>query len=118
MEPQSLASWSTAESMELQTHPVVGRIVGTDENGCALVDFPANERGPVPARSTVPLPAPTPGEPILLPVLLVFENGDPTLPIIAGLVRPAVIPETTEPPRDREAKVDGDRVVIEGKKEV
>jgi hypothetical protein len=75
------------------------------------------------------------------PALLLFENGDPTLPIIAGLIQPApgaellaslleprrpadaATPATTPSPAPTvapplEGRVDGKRVVLEGRDEV
>lgn len=97
--------------------PVVGRIAGFTADGAALVDFPGNTAEPRPARTTVTLERPTQDEPVLVPVLLVFENGDPSLPIIIGLVRETAAP-AKQGGESREVRVDGERVVIEGQKEV
>lgn len=64
-------------------------------------------------------------------MLLVFENGDPALPIVVGLIQaPEPSPfqallvtprEARSSPEQRpqpEARLDGDRVVLEGKREV
>src|SRR5262245_11032867 len=69
---------------ELQSHSArVGRIVKLTENGHALIDYPGNTLGLIEARVLVGLAL---VESSNCPVLLVFENGDPTLPIIIGLV--------------------------------
>jgi hypothetical protein len=63
---------------------VMGQLTGLGDGGEPLVDFPGNERGPLAARTIVDVPnPPVPGR----PVLLVFENGDPALPIVVGFVR-------------------------------
>jgi hypothetical protein len=61
-------------------------------------------------------------------VVLLFENGDPTLPFVMGLIQEssptplvdALLEEQSRGPKPppTEAKVDGRRVVIEGKDEV
>jgi hypothetical protein len=68
----------------------VGRIVRQTTEGQALVDFPGNPFEEIEARLVVGLAAPSCeyGN-VDLPVLLVFENGDPTLPIIIGFVQNA-----------------------------
>lgn len=67
----------------------------------------------VSARSIVPLSKKQLGE----EVLVAFEAGDLRLPYIIGSFwRPEQSPETPAPPI--EAKVDGEQVVIEGKKEI
>jgi len=63
---------------------VLGRLLGLGYGGEPIVDYPGNERGPLSARTVVDVPdRPTTGR----PVLLVFENGDPALPIILGFPR-------------------------------
>jgi len=61
----------------------VGRIVQVTLDGEVLVDYPGNQIGPIRARLAASGIRPQPDQ----PVLLVFERGDPTLPIIAGVVR-------------------------------
>jgi Domain of unknown function (DUF6484) len=129
--------------------PRVGWLVGMNEAGLPLVDFHGNPAGPCAARRTVPL------EPELLQraaaqhpgVVLLFENGDPRLPLIIGLVQtesatplldavlagssaeapaePESAPEREEMPQTEgvpaqavEAHVDGKRVVLEGADEI
>jgi hypothetical protein len=60
---------------------VSGRVVRLSETGRPLVDFPCNTAGPVPARSLLAR-GETVGDGAA--VLLVFENGDPALPVILG----------------------------------
>ena len=62
----------------------VGRIIQVKSSGDVLVDFPGNHLGPILARvaTTEELGAVSAES-----VLLFFEDGDPTLPIVAGIVR-------------------------------
>lgn len=88
--------------------PCVGRVVEVTTTGELLVDFPGNESGPIRARMAMASPLETPDQ----AVLLVFENGDMGLPIIAGAIR-----ETngaTPPTRSR----DRNEVVLEASKQL
>lgn len=114
------------EQTGFSTHRV-GEIVAVDEEGCAHVTFPGNHGVPVRARSVVDAPARAGEHPDALvgaPVLLVFENGDPNLPIIAGLVREELRPEPVRPEvsldlgKNRDVVVDGQRLVFDAKQEV
>lgn len=88
--------------------PVVGRLVRCVPGG-ALVEFADNPLGrPVAARTTTPLdPAAVGAE-----VVLLFENGDPTRPLVVGVIRP---PDTapTVP-----AELDGERVLLTADREI
>lgn len=114
----------------------VGRLVAWAPGEALTVDFPGNERGPLAARSIVPL------HPSLVAaaiadrrgVLLTFEDGRPDAPIITGLLQPLVVAEETdeelessdesaqleiEPSDARlDARVDGRRVEIEAADEI
>jgi hypothetical protein len=63
--------------------PCVGRVVQIKPDGEILVDYPGNQIGPIRARLALSCPLDKPDQ----AVLLVFENGDAALPIIAGVVR-------------------------------
>jgi hypothetical protein len=112
--------------------PVVGWIAAVEADGEVRVDFEGNEAGPLPARSTVPLDAAA----VLAALasrqgaVLLFERGDPTRPLIIGLVQP---PPSTGPlelmlpapergeaeeAAPRVATVDGEAVAIEGRDEI
>ena len=68
---------------ELEAAAVVGRAVRVEPNGDVYVDYRDNPLGPVRARVAASETLKGAGE----PVLLVFENGNPGLPIIAGVLR-------------------------------
>lgn len=106
-----------------------GQLVGLDASGAPLVDFAGNTQGPVPARLAVALEPRGLQEAVARrqKAVLLFENGDPTLPFIMGLIHePSPTPlldALLEQPAEAasaptEAHVDGKRVVIEGQEEV
>lgn len=121
--------------MALSASVVVGRLLPGSTATAPLVDFAGNTRGPVRARVAVPLDGPTADRAVATGqgAVLVFENGDPRLPILTGLIwtgQPAtpfqellVTPRAApgQAPAGRapfEARLDGERVVLEGKREV
>ncbi len=61
----------------------VGKIIAIDEDGRTWVDYPGNPSKPLTARTieTIAL------KDIGCKVLLLFENNDPQLPIIAGCIK-------------------------------
>jgi len=73
-----------------------GRLLRLDLYSPPLVDFPANESGqPVPARSIVALHAGQVGS----GVALAFEEGEPSRPIILGVLQPwATLPADPREP--------------------
>ena len=115
---------------------VVGRIVTGSTPFAPIVDFPGNGAGPLRARATVVLDRVALEGAIVTGqgATLVFENGDPRLPIVTGLLRtedgPTPFQELLVAPRAAEdagapvgqpafeARLDGDRVVLEGKREI
>ncbi|MFL5353216.1 DUF6484 domain-containing protein [Archangium sp.] len=108
----------------------LGWVVGSDELGKLLVDFDGNRSGrPLAARRTVPLDPETLRHAIATRqhAVLLFENGDPLLPLVVGLEQtpsptPLVDAVLAQPaPTEQqpvEAHVDGKRVVIEGQDEI
>ena len=104
----------------------VGVIAGVDGSGCALVQFPGSA-GSVPARSVLDAnahPDRSPQDMIGLPVLLVFESGDRSLPIIVGVIREALLPEPAiaslklDLGERRDVLVDGRRLVLDAQQEI
>lgn len=105
----------------------VGRILKVTAEGRALVTFPGSGGGEVVARSALGEP-PRAGEAsdslVGATVLLAFENGDPSLPIIAGVVREGLRPEAVRPEvhldmgENRDVLVDGQRLVFEAQQEI
>lgn len=90
---------------------VTGRIVSVSKDGVLIVDFPGNQLGAIEARSMLTsIPAQHSKS---LPVLLVFENGDPTLPIVVGFVHRTVVIEGSSPVGNR-----AQRLLLDAEEEV
>jgi len=109
----------------------VGWLAPGSAPGAILVDFEGNAAGPLAARVVVALDEATIRGALLSrqSVVLLFENGDPRLPIVVGLVPPepgaallgALLKSPAAAPtpaRPTEARVDGKRVVLEGDQEI
>ncbi len=90
---------------------VIGRVAAIAESGEALVDFPGNVSGSlVPARSLVSINPADVGR----QTALTFEDGDPSLPIVAGFLQePQRAPAT-----QREVKVDGESLLLSAKNDI
>ncbi len=108
-----------------QGNVCVGHIIQITDEGQPLVDFRGNEVGLVPARSIIDEPFKCDSHSVVgIPVLLVFENGDPTLPIIVGFIRdtfvhPAPSEEVSFPiERPLDISVDDRKMLIEAKEEI
>jgi hypothetical protein len=103
----------------------VGVIVQVTEQGRALVDFPGNRTGPIEARSIITaLSKHDVSSHESIPVLLVFENGDRSLPIIIGFIHDTLYPPT---PQDgvaltteqlHEVILDGKKMVFDAREEI
>jgi hypothetical protein len=112
----------------------VGRLVEWTSGQAPKVEFDGNERGPLSARSIVPLDPTIIAEAISSArgVLLTFEDGRPDAPIITGLLQdfvgeaPQIWNENeseseTEPESNLaeiDARVDGRRVELEAADEI
>lgn len=103
----------------------VGQIVHITKDGRALVDYAGNQGGPVGARSVIDGASDHDNHSQEnIPVLLVFENGDPTLPIIVGIIRETLYQATSlkeaasSVKRQREAILDGRKVSLDAKEEI
>lgn len=103
--------------------PKVGRVAGTTPSGEILVKF--SGYNPTAARLLAPARSTALGKTILgKEVLLVFENGDLSHPIIIGFLdNPLddIISERTikeDPDQQKDAYVDGSRITLEAKQEI
>lgn len=107
---QNAVSRKVAE-ISLLPSLIVGRVASLLESGQPLVDFPGNTTGAlVPARSLVSVVATTVGG----EVALSFEDGDPSLPIIVGILQS----HEPIPVSNHEVKLDDESLVLSAKKEV
>jgi Domain of unknown function (DUF6484) len=101
---------------------VIGMLIGLNDMGEPLVDFPANRStGPLIARSIVVVG----NREIGREVVLQFAGGDLGNPIIMGLIQPSQAAQTTAPEvlhSDAQnpvvAEVDGERLVFRAQKEI
>jgi hypothetical protein len=131
MATKSGPSRSTPAAIAASAPVKVGCLAPGCKPGALLVDFEGNAAGPLTARSVVALDETAIRHALMSrqQVVLLFENEDPRLPIIVGLLpadpgasllgallqAPASVPPT---PQRTEARVDGKRVVVEGEHEV
>ena len=114
---------------------IVGRLLRGSTPRCLLVDYVGNVSVPLAARTIATVDSATLAHAVAAgqPFLLVFENGDGRLPIVVGLVQETA--ETASPFLEliaqgrragkkgalsdaTDARVDGERVVLEGAREV
>ncbi|MGI9293169.1 MAG: DUF6484 domain-containing protein [Pseudomonadales bacterium] len=96
------------------TDVVVGVLIGVDQEGVPLVVFPGNESSiGIPARATVALTSEDTG----CEVALLFENGDPSRPLIIGRIQnPHSLKKKEADPVNVE--VDGERIEFNAQKEI
>jgi len=113
---------------------VIGWLQAGSTPAALLVDFPGNARGPLRARTTVPLDRAALDRAVVTRqgAVLVFENGDAGRPIVTGLiwtgqpptpfqdllVSPKAAGEARPHQASIEARLDGERVVLEGRRSV
>lgn len=105
-------------------YPLVGWIAGWEEGRGLLVDFEHNGREPLPARATVVLDMPEIQQAVETRrgAVLLFEQGDPSRPLVVGLLQPGprtphidLILDAQDPV---EVEADGERQIIEGREEI
>ena len=103
----------------------VGKIIQITAEGQAVVDYPGNPQGPIMARSVMVTSAKIDNDCYEgNQVLLFFENGNPALPIIVGIVRNTVYSSapceeatfSAEKPLD--VMLDGKKIVFDAKEEI
>lgn len=92
---------------------VIGVLVGLDEKQQPLIVFPANpQEAAIPARATTPLHTDDLGK----EVALLFENGDPALPLIIGRIQKphTLLPVTTSV----EVQVDEEHLILSAEQSI
>jgi hypothetical protein len=127
--PSELGALLRGESLRAQAAAaavVLATILTVDEDGTVGVQLAGTPRSR-PARLGVPL---SPGQLLAAAragraAILAFENGDPALPIVVGLMQPAARPEAGASPeaaqpaaQQIQAEVDGRRVRITAQDEI
>lgn len=104
----------------------IGEIVKIDAEGRAHVRVAGSDES-ILARSVLDAGArigDSPEQLIGAPVLLLFENGDPALPIIVGLIRDTLRPDPSvaefklDASKSRDVLVDGRRLVLDAQQEI
>lgn len=121
----SLSSVSSLGSLkDMVIHTSVGEIVSLSESGEPQVCFPEVSQEVITARCAVRIAA----SELVLPVkvVLLFENGDPTLPVITGFVSSSIF--DPEPNMDQElalsdlnsthVHVDGKAITFDAREEI
>jgi hypothetical protein len=122
----ALPDASIEERQPARRGPRFGWISGVDAQGVLRVDFPGNPAGPLPAHSLVPLGSKELEDAISRRrgAFLHFEEDDLARPVLVGLNQPVSPSPLLEAllegggELDLDARVDGRRVVLEGREEV
>lgn len=112
--PRKAAAAKTDYAAGLLHGVVIGVLLGFDNEGTPLVAFPGNpQETAMAARATTDLQDADIGREIAL----LFEAGDPRLPLIVG---PIQHPDrkTDAPPASFRADIDGERIVLSAEKEI
>jgi len=91
----------------------LARLVGIGPQGEPWIDLPAHARTGAVARTTIPLGASLIGR----DVLVSFVDGNPDAPVVTGVVRLPSDPPNASPV-SANATVDGERVLLTGRREV
>jgi hypothetical protein len=89
---------------------VIGTLVELDVIGNPRVDYPGCPGGPLEARTMAHLDSSKIGRALALS----FEEGDPTKPMVLGVLHRPGTPE----PKSLQVEVDGETILLTGRKEV
>jgi Domain of unknown function (DUF6484) len=101
IQKQGRTAWRTAKM------PGLGLLVDIGADGSPIIEQNDNGLGPIPARTAIT--SARLGD----TVLLIFDQGDPTRPIIIGVVR-----DTFAPSRPQRLRIAANEIVVEGTEEV
>jgi len=89
---------------------VIGTLLELDVIGGPRVDYPGNPAGPLPARSLALLDSAKVGR----EVALMFEGGDPSKPILVGILQRPGRPD----PKPVQVEMDGETLVFSARNEI
>ncbi|WP_218068070.1 DUF6484 domain-containing protein [Candidatus Thiosymbion oneisti] len=102
-----------SETTERYNGVVIGLLLGFHEDGAPLVAFPGNpQETALKARATTRLE----GTDVGREVALLFEGGDPRLPLVIGVIRHPQRQTDTQTPFT--ADLDGERLVLSARQEI
>jgi hypothetical protein len=132
MTPKPASRLAPPSMSSLTAQVLVGWLLPGSTPSQPRVEYPGNTHGPLSARTTLRLDAGALAHAIASQrgALLVFDGGDPQRPIVVGLIQSededspfqALLATAREssaaPAPPLEARLDGERVVLEGKREV
>ena len=122
--PSGLALELEAQAVAVEVNPAAPRIHGVivgellalaPDSRVPLVRIPGQAgHSAVPARSAVDLH----GAHIGHPVVLMFDEGDPTRPIVMGVLREKPGWPLAEPPAQVDVDADGQRLIVSAKEQL
>ncbi len=106
----------SVEPVEFADNVKVGNIAFIDREGHVFVDFPGNDLGPLVARLTASAKAAIgkDADPAGREVVLIFQNGDPGLPIILDVIY-SLLDEISD---DKGDGTDLEKVSLDAKEEI
>jgi hypothetical protein len=95
---------------------VVGELIALTDDGCTPLVLYSGQPGTaaIPARTVVDLH----GTHIGRPVTLMFENADPSKPIVMGVLREGAGWPLSERPAQVEVDADGERLVVSAQEQI
>lgn len=100
----------------------IGRLVEQTGNGTCMVDYQGNVRGPMPARVVATCLEPLSRMRARRPeVLLVFDAGDATAPVIVGIVSPvpaSVVQVISIGGRPAQVSIEGEALVMRAERTI
>ena len=94
---------------------VIGLLLSINEDGLPLVAFPGNpDETAIRAHSTTTMKS----EDVGCEVALLFEGGDPQLPLIIGKIQNAEFKKTVQEKKPSTAELDGESIVLSARQNI
>jgi hypothetical protein len=103
---------ATARQPAQKGRVVVGKLIEIDQSGAPEVDYPGNDLGALKARTVVCLSKSHIGG----EVVLMFEDADPTRPLIMGVIQASCEPSPAA--KSIQARVDGEVLSLTAESEI